>query len=147
MRLFISLRNNEKSPSRTCSLLDKVVKLLIWVCIDLSFCFHRPGFIRRLSGPMAGPGGGGGRGRGINLLRYLKIKQSLFCYIQKMVPLSVEKQSLFWKMIKKISCLLLFCALTPVWVSLFRRSLMDIGGGGGGGPPAKQRDIEGALLR
>ncbi|XP_075879613.1 pinin [Nelusetta ayraudi] len=56
----------------------------------------RPGFIRRLSGPMAGPGGG--RGRGVNLLR---------------------------------------------------RSLMDIGGGGGGGggPPAKQRDIEGALLR
>uniref|UniRef100_A0A3Q4GTZ4 Pinin/SDK domain-containing protein n=2 Tax=Pseudocrenilabrinae TaxID=318546 RepID=A0A3Q4GTZ4_NEOBR len=28
----------------------------------------RPGQIRRLGGPMAGPGGGG-RGRGINLLR------------------------------------------------------------------------------
>lgn len=51
----------------------------------------RPGQIRRLGGPMAGPGGG--RGRGINLLR---------------------------------------------------RSLSDIGSGG---PPAKQRDIEGALLR
>eukprot|EP00064_Thunnus_orientalis_P004502 superscaffoldBa00000409_g4514 len=52
----------------------------------------RPGQIRRLGGPTAGPGGGG-RGRGLNLLR---------------------------------------------------RSLSDIGGGG---PPAKQRDIEGALLR
>ncbi|XP_035767291.1 pinin [Neolamprologus brichardi] len=52
----------------------------------------RPGQIRRLGGPMAGPGGGG-RGRGINLLR---------------------------------------------------RSLSDMGSGG---PPAKQRDIEGALLR
>lgn len=51
----------------------------------------RPGQIRRLGGPMAGPGGG--RGRGINLLR---------------------------------------------------RSLSDMGSGG---PPAKQRDIEGALLR
>ncbi|TNN58637.1 Pinin [Liparis tanakae] len=55
----------------------------------------RPGQIRRLGGPMAGPGGGGagGRGRGLNLLR---------------------------------------------------RSLSDMGSGG---PPAKQRDIEGALLR
>ncbi|XP_029317184.1 pinin [Cottoperca gobio] len=53
----------------------------------------RPGQIRRLGGPMAGPGGG--RGRGMNLLR---------------------------------------------------RSLSDMGSGGGG-PPAKQRDIEGALLR
>ncbi|XP_054469876.1 pinin [Anoplopoma fimbria] len=56
----------------------------------------RPGQVRRLGGPMAGPGGGGGgggRGRGFNLLR---------------------------------------------------RSLSDMGSGG---PPAKQRDIEGALLR
>lgn len=41
----------------------------------------------------------------------------------------------------------IFCVITPVCMSFFRRSLMDIGGGGGGGPPAKQRDIEGALLR
>ncbi|KAK5885743.1 hypothetical protein CesoFtcFv8_016855 [Champsocephalus esox] len=52
----------------------------------------RPGQIRRMSGPMAGPGGGG-RGRGMNLLR---------------------------------------------------RSLSDMGSSA---PPAKQRDIEGALLR
>ncbi|XP_033991091.1 pinin [Trematomus bernacchii] len=51
----------------------------------------RPGQIRRMSGPMAGPGGG--RGRGMNLLR---------------------------------------------------RSLSDMGSSA---PPAKQRDIEGALLR
>lgn len=44
--------------------------------------------------------------------------------------------------------MLYFCVITPVCVSFLRRSLMDIGGGGGGGgPPAKQRDIEGALLR
>jgi hypothetical protein len=32
-------------------------------------CIHRPGQLRRLSGPMAA-GPGGGRGRGSNLLRY-----------------------------------------------------------------------------
>lgn len=39
------------------------------VCVDLfCLCVYRPGQVRRLGGPMAGPGGG--RGRGINLLRY-----------------------------------------------------------------------------
>lgn len=46
--------------------------LFLCVCclISLMFCpvhVYRPGNIRRLGGPMAGPGGG--RGRGMNLLR------------------------------------------------------------------------------
>lgn len=139
---------------------------LVW-CFFPPVCVYRPGNMRRLGGPMAGPGGG--RGRGMNLLRWIYDHPSFSCPIYLLgsqvgvCMIMFSRNPLYWhdalyiyiygnvRLWINLKFYLIvmeqtsqMCPLIHVFADFYRRSLLDMGSGG---PPAKQRDIDGALMR